>query len=120
MNLEELPKHDGYTIAGVYLELPGQDFEVGKLYYPNGLKAEPVLQMDGTYLWCIRTGAMQCINRKGELEFEPSPSGRTKAFLRRCRFASLAEAIQAYEKYKRKWKWRVNHRIKSLSKETTR
>lgn len=35
----------------------------------------------------------RCMGRDGTWEWEPMPSGRTDAFLKRCRFDTLREAI---------------------------
>ena len=46
---------------------------------------------DGSPRWSIdsNTGVL---NKKGIWEYEPSPSNRTEAFFKRCRFASLEKA----------------------------
>ena len=39
----------------------------------------------------------EVLNREGKWEWEPQPSSRDEDFLARCRFASLEEAVKAYE-----------------------
>lgn len=43
--------------------------------------------------WAVLDGSY-CLNREGEFEYEPFPSQRDEAFLKRCRF-SLREALIA-------------------------
>lgn len=45
--------------------------------------------------WSVRNHSL-CLNKDSEWEFEPSPSSRDDAFYARCRFDSLAEAIEIY------------------------
>ena len=42
--------------------------------------------------WAIREGGM-VLTKKGEWEYEPQPSSRTKAFLARSRWGSAEKAI---------------------------
>lgn len=39
-----------------------------------------------------------CLAKSGKWRFEPQPSSRTDAFLKACRFDTLAEAVAAAEK----------------------
>ena len=43
--------------------------------------------------WAIRCTSM-CLNKKGEWEFEPSPSNRYDEFFERCRWNSAEEALE--------------------------
>lgn len=54
-------------------------------------------QIDGPDLWavCLRG---YVLNKKGKWEYEPIPSSRTDAFLKRCRFNGLLEAVRAAER----------------------
>ena len=64
---------------------------------PHGMNTEAVRmrQRDGRILWAVRHGS-KCLNQSGEWEYEPQPSSRDDAFFARCRFASTADAIEAY------------------------
>lgn len=48
--------------------------------------------------WAVREGGA-VLTRRGQWEYEPSPSSRTDAFLKRTRFATAQEAAEAAEKY---------------------
>jgi hypothetical protein len=48
--------------------------------------------------WAIKDGGY-CLNREGEFEYEPLPSDRDDAFLARCRWRTVAEALEAWEKF---------------------
>jgi len=43
--------------------------------------------------WAVRKNSL-CLNKKGEWEIEPTPSSRTNAFYKRCRFDSLETALK--------------------------
>lgn len=62
----------------------------------RAVRATKVHQMNGSPLWSIRC-AGYVLNRSGEWEWEPRPSSRGEAFLARCRFDTLEQAIKAYE-----------------------
>ncbi len=40
-----------------------------------------------------------CLNKDGEMEWEPRPSSRTEDFYNRCRFDNLDDAMEAASKY---------------------
>lgn len=65
---------------------------------PDDSFIEYVLTRDGAERWAVRNGMGDCLGRGGEWEWEPRPSGRSDEFLQRCRFASVAEAYQAWTK----------------------
>ena len=46
----------------------------------------------GTGLWAVVEGGA-CLNKSGEMEYEPRPSSRDDAFFDRCRF-TLDEALR--------------------------
>ena len=50
--------------------------------------------------YAVRTAFGFCLNKKGLFEHEPIPSNRTNAFLKRCRFAGIYDAMEAYDKWK--------------------
>jgi hypothetical protein len=52
------------------------------------------IEARGGGLWAVLEDDAFCLNREGEFEYEPQPSARDKAFLKRCRF-SLQEALVA-------------------------
>lgn len=68
-------------------------------YRVGGLKVERARQMKSDDLWAVRDELKNVLNISGGLEWEPSPSGRDAAFLQRCRFALLEDAIQAARNY---------------------
>jgi len=47
---------------------------------------------DGKMSWAILDSG-NCLNKKGDWEYEPYPSSRTDAFLKRCRWTDLREAV---------------------------
>jgi hypothetical protein len=49
----------------------------------------------GPVLWAVTNGCGDCMNKRGRWEFEPQPSSRTDAFLKRCRWESFHEAYCA-------------------------
>ncbi|MBC8737176.1 hypothetical protein F6X40_10185 [Paraburkholderia sp. UCT31] len=64
---------------------------------------ERVSARGGSFSWKV-SRANDVLNRDGEWEWEPSPSGRTAEFLARCRFGSAEDALAFYES----WRARVN------------
>ena len=49
--------------------------------------------------WAVRCRSW-CLNNKGKWEYEPMPSSRTDAFLKRCRFSTAKKAMTAADKAK--------------------
>jgi hypothetical protein len=47
--------------------------------------------------WAVRCKG-HCLNKKGVWEYEPLPSNRTEAFLKRCRFDTAEQARKAADK----------------------
>lgn len=45
--------------------------------------------------WAVYRDRSFCLAKDGEWEYEPLPSSRDDAFIERCRFGTLAEAIAA-------------------------
>jgi len=58
------------------------------------IRVERARQMNGGALWAVRYRG-DVLNKQGEWEWEPMPSGRDEAFLARARFNSAEEAIAA-------------------------
>lgn len=52
---------------------------------------------DGVKRWAVRDGR-QCMSLKGVWEYEPMPSNRTRAWLKRFRFLDLDAALDAAKK----------------------
>lgn len=52
-------------------------------------------QIDGSDLWAVRRRGY-VLNREGDFEYEPIPSGRDEEFLARCRFESIEEAVEMW------------------------
>lgn len=53
-------------------------------------------------MWAIVDG-QNCLNHKGEWEYEPFPSSRSTAYLKRCRWSDLKEAIAFAQKHLEKY-----------------
>ena len=66
-----------------------------KWSYRYGLSGVWIDRVDGSgkgkAKYAIRKVGSQCLNHRGKWEIELQPSSRTDAFLKRCRFDSLAE-----------------------------
>ena len=58
---------------------------------------EACWQVDDSILWACRNRGM-VLSKDGEWEYEPMPSSRTEAFLKRCRFKTLKAALKAGKK----------------------
>lgn len=57
------------------------------------------IQLDGSSLWSVNHHG-NVLNKDGEWEWEPQPSSRDTEFLKRCRFASVEEAVNAFNNRK--------------------
>lgn len=62
-------------------------------YEVGDLCVERVEQRDGSFMWAVRNLMREVLNKDGQWEWEPMPSGRDKHFLDRCRFATAEGAI---------------------------
>jgi hypothetical protein len=58
------------------------------------IRLERTVGFDGV-VYAIRQGGC-CLNKKGEWEFEPIPSSRTDAFLKRCRWKDFEKAYAVF------------------------
>ena len=67
--------------------------------YPLSWTLESAYQLTGPPKWAIRHGG-DCLNRDGDLEYEPLPSSRDADFMRRCRFATAEEALAVWGRHK--------------------
>ena len=56
-----------------------------------------MLQMSGPPKWAVRLREHWVWTKHGRWEYQPQPSSRTKAFLRRARYDTLNEAMRAAE-----------------------
>lgn len=72
------------VISAYAIDLPPRD----------SVRIERAGQISGPAKWAVRLNG-ECLNRTGEWEWEPMPSGRDDAFLTRCRFDTDQEAIDA-------------------------
>jgi hypothetical protein len=63
--------------------------------YVRGITLERCKQRDGSYKWAIRSHG-QVMTKTGKWEYEPMPSSRTDAFLKRARFDSVDEAVWTF------------------------
>lgn len=61
------------------------------------VEAQRRRQRDGSSLWAVKR-LSACLNTDGQWEIEPIPSSRDDAFIARCRYRSLDEAVSAYMK----------------------
>jgi hypothetical protein len=73
-----------------------QDEYKGKVYI------ELCVSRDKSESFAIRTYLGDCISKSLKLVGEPLPSNRTEFFFKRCRFSTLLEAQEIYEKWKAK------------------
>lgn len=64
---------------------------------PLPIRVERMMQLDSSILWAVRR-AGNVLSTAGRWEYEPMPSSRTKAFLKRCRFATFEAAMLAADK----------------------
>jgi len=84
---ERAAKLDGAVIAAYALPAPdGRQIDE--------IRIERARQMDGGALWAVRFRG-DVLNKNGEWEWEPMPSGRDEDFLTRARFDIAEEAIAA-------------------------
>ena len=58
------------------------------------IRIQRARQADGPDRWKVARGSY-CLSKRGDWVYEPLPSSRTDAFLKRCRFDSADEAIAA-------------------------
>ena len=54
----------------------------------------------GAEHWAVVKWSGYCLAKDGEWEWEPSPSQRDDAFVERCRYDSVEEALETYLKHK--------------------
>lgn len=59
-----------------------------------GITVDRAPQMDGQIWWAVRWMG-RCLDALGKWDYEPIPSERTKAWLKRYRFGSLDAALAA-------------------------
>ncbi|BCY18672.1 hypothetical protein hrd7_25210 [Leptolinea sp. HRD-7] len=97
MSSYNLPVFEGLKISSLYLLEPmtGDELTPGHRHYPNGIVLRDAIQRDGTVLWKIVDPPF-VLNTSGQWEYEPMPSSRDDAFLKRCRFASIEAAVKAW------------------------
>ena len=74
----------------------GLGLEVEAYSAGGGVRIEACRQRDGSRLWAVRNSFGDVLNKQGEWEWEPQPSSRDEAFLRRCRFDTPLAARDAY------------------------
>jgi len=79
-------REDGAVVAAYALPAPARAHDE--------IRIERARQMSGPDLWAVRYRG-DVLNKQGEWEWEPMPSGRDDAFLGRTRFATADEAIAA-------------------------
>jgi hypothetical protein len=58
------------------------------------IRLERTMGFDGI-TYAIRQGSC-CLNKRGEWEFEPIPSSRSDAFLKRCRWSDFERAWMVF------------------------
>ena len=69
---------------------------------PFGIFLEKLKQIDGNYLWAIRTTSGFCLNKSHDFEEEPDMKFRDESFRQRCRFQSKDEALNFWKLFKTK------------------
>lgn len=78
-----------------------QDIIVDSYAFPcadpfgDEIKVQRARQTKGPALWKVLDGRGNCLNKRGEWEWEPMPSSRDDDFLARCRFETAEAAIRA-------------------------
>lgn len=77
---------DGVVVAAYAMPTPAGAIDE--------VRIERARQMRGPDLWAVRYRG-DVLNKDGEWEWEPMPSGRDEAFLARARFDNAEEAIAA-------------------------
>jgi hypothetical protein len=102
------PKHNGLLISSFWLLEPEESVSIeisrerlkkgwfGR--YCNGIQLSMIHGI-GVVRWKITDGS-GCLNKNGKWEYEPLPSGRTDAFLARCRYSTIEEALTIWETVK--------------------
>jgi hypothetical protein len=67
----------------------------------GGIVLRRMLQRDGSIKWAIYDGSNVVLSREYEdgdpWEYEPLPSSRDEAYLKRCRYDSIEEALQHWQ-----------------------
>lgn len=79
-------REDGVVVAAYALLAPTRAHDE--------IRIERARQMSGPDLWAVRYRG-DVLNKQGEWEWEPMPSGRDEDFLARARFDSAEEGIAA-------------------------
>jgi len=69
---------------------------------PFGVFLEKLQQLNGDYLWAIRTTTGLCLNKNNDFEEEPEVILRGEKFRQRCRFQSKKEAINIWNLFNKK------------------
>lgn len=87
----DLCSHDEVTRLREWLSRASQ-FELNE-----HVVVDRMTQQDGSVLWRVKKGPF-CLNVNGEYEYEPLPSSRDDAYIKRCRFATLEEAWERAER----------------------
>lgn len=107
MKFEDLPQVNGFPVAGLYLRPPENNEEPYRKCYRHGVVLLPMQQEDGSYLWKISEpkggmGIGTCVNNEGDWELESSASREDKNFFKRCRYETIAQALQAWRIFEEK------------------
>ncbi len=99
------PQLNDYILKNVLeIDLGPMPVYWGKLYYEGAKDWDHVTltrrMRDGSS-WAIENHSC-CLNKDGEFEYESLPSNRPDDFLVRCRYASLEEAYEFFQRW-REW-----------------
>jgi len=82
-------------------DLVGTEFRFADHFADMNLQAPAFVRMNSPFYsgerWAVRL-LSQCLNRDAEWEWEPSPSIRDDAFYARCRFDSLEQAVETWNR----------------------
>ena len=73
------------------------DLEIPAGRMARAARIERTTDRQSAILWAVRDAAGDCLNRAGDWEFEPQPSARDEAFLKRCRWDTPEAAYAAWE-----------------------
>ncbi len=81
------------------LRINEYQIEGGTAHHVADVTLRRMPQREGPDLWAIFDHSDVCLNKRGQWEFQPMPSSRTDAFLRRCRFDSAEAALAFWNKH---------------------
>ncbi len=91
------PKPEDYGLIGLEYQFKSQWDNMLRDGIPNTFHRMNSPFYEGER-WAVMHGTELCLNVSAEWEWQPLPSSRDDAFYERCRFKTLAQAMDAYRK----------------------